>query len=236
MVRAALEDAGITVITGDTVASVEGTGTQVQRVNLRSGDSLACELLVVAIGVVPNTAPAAGSGIRINRGIVVDDRLRTNVDRIYAAGDVAEGMDTLLGSTRVIPIWPGAYHQGYAAGLNMAGGDEAFEGHFAMNAVEINGTCVISVGLSTIEGGDYDVIASGDAARGEYRKIVLKDDVIIGAVLVNAIDRAGIITGLIRDRVNVRHFREALSNNDFGYISLPRDLRKSRLETLGAKQ
>ena len=76
---------------------------------------------------------------------------------------------------------------------------------------------------------------SRDDAKNEYRKIVLKDDFIVGAIFVNAIDRAGIITGLIRDRINVRNFKDALSSNDFGYISLPKRLRKSRLDTLGAK-
>jgi len=118
----------------------------------------------------------------------------------------------------------------------MAGVESVFPGQFAMNSVEINGTCVMSVGLSTIEQGDYEILASHDPLKNEYRKIVIKDDLIVGAIFVNAIDRAGIVTGLIKDRINVRNFKDALSSNDFGYISLPRDLRKSRLETLGAKQ
>jgi len=236
MMRAAMENAGIDVMTQETVASVDGHGDQIQRVNLRSGKSLPCDLLAVAIGVVPNTALAAGSGIATNRGIVIDDHMRTSADGIYAAGDVAEGYDTLLGSARVIPIWPSAYHQGRTAGLNMAGVDSIFPGQFAMNSVEINGTCVISVGLSTVEQGDYEILAAHDPQKNEYRKIVIKDDLIVGAIFVNAIDRAGIVTGLIKDRINVKNFKDALSRNDFGYISLPRDLRKSRLETLGAKQ
>ncbi|HUU96880.1 MAG TPA: FAD-dependent oxidoreductase [Phycisphaerae bacterium] len=236
MMRTAMENAGIDVYTQETVASVDGHGEQVKRVDLRSGKSLPCDLLIVAIGVVPNIAMVGGSGIATNRGIIIDDHMRTSVDGVYAAGDVAEGHDTLLGSTRVIPIWPSAYHQGHTAGRNMAGVESVFSRHFAMNSVEINGTCVISVGLSTIEQGDYEILASHDPLKNEYRKIVIKDDLIVGAVFVNAIDRAGIVTGLIKDRINVRNFKDALSSNDFGYISLPRDLRKSRLETLGAKQ
>ena len=236
MMREALENTGIEVRTGDTVASVEGTGRQIQRVNLRGGESLPCGLLIVAVGVVPNIALTSGSGILTNRGIQVDDHLCTNVDGIYAAGDVAEGIDTLLGSARVIPIWPSAYYQGYTAGRNMAGADAVFSGHFAMNSVEVGGTSIISVGLSTIEGGDYEILVSADERAGEYRKIVLKNDMIVGAVFVNAIDRAGIITGLIRDRVDVKNFKDALRGNDFGFISLPKRLRKTRLETLGAKQ
>ena len=235
MVLSAMENAGIDVLTQQTVVSVEGNNGKVQKVNLSSGASLACDLLVVAIGVIPNVALAADSGIATNRGILVDDHMRTSVDDVYAAGDVAEGVDTLLGSTRVIPIWPSAYHQGYTAGSNMAGADAAFPGCFAMNSVEVNGTSVISVGLSTIEQGDYEILVSAEPGKNEYRKIVIKDDVIVGAIFVNAIDRAGIVTGLIKDRINVRNFKQALSSNDFGYISLPRDLRKSRLETLGAK-
>ena len=236
MMREALENSGIEVRTGDTIASVEGEGRQVRRVNLRTGDVLPCDLLIAAVGVVPNIAPASGSDIAINRGILVDDHMRTNIDGIYAAGDVAEGTDTLMGSTRVIPIWPGAYQQGRTAGRNIAGGDMEFPGHFAMNAIEVSGTSLIAVGLSTVEHGDYEILVSVDDRKNEYRKIVLKNDLIVGAIFVNAIDRAGIITGLIRDRVNVKNFKDALASNDFGYISLPKGLRKSRLQTLGAKQ
>ncbi|NQT21115.1 MAG: NAD(P)/FAD-dependent oxidoreductase, partial [Planctomycetes bacterium] len=234
MMREALENTGIEVRTADTVVSVEGEGRQITRANLRSGEALPCDLLIVAVGVVPNVAPVAGSGIAVNRGILVDDHMRTNIEGIYAAGDVAEGTDTLMGSTRVIPIWPSAYQQGYTAGRNIAGTDMKFPGHFAMNSVEVGGTSLISVGLSTIEQGDYEILVSVDDRKNEYRKIVLKNDLIVGAIFVNAIDRAGIITGLIRDRINVKNFKDALADNDFGYISLPKRLRKSRLQTLGA--
>jgi len=65
---------------------------------------------------------------------------------------------------------------------------------------------------------------------------MLQDDLIVGAVFVNGIDRAGIICGLIRDRINVKNFKQSLLDDNFGYISLPRKLRRERLETLGAKQ
>ena len=237
MIKRALEETGIDVRTGDTIASVEAQGTEVTRVNLRSGISLAADLLVVAVGVVPNVAVTAGSGIAVNRGIIIDDHCATSAAGVYAAGDVAEGADMLLGSPRVIPIWPAAYYQGRTAGLNMAGEDAVCPGIFGMNSVEVGGTCVVSVGLSTAEeGGEYEVMVSPDERANTYRKIVLKGDVIAGAIFVNTIDRSGIITGLIRDRVDVRHFKDALRRNDFGYISLPRKLRKSRLQTLGVKQ
>jgi len=105
-----------------------------------------------------------------------------------------------------------------------------------MNSVDVHGTSVISLGMSTVEtGGEYEILTPSDTRRNEYRKIVLKDNVIVGAIFVNAIDRAGIITGLIRDGIDVRNFKDALAGDDFGYISLPRELRKARLDGLGVK-
>jgi len=112
MIRTALAQAGVDVFTEDTIACVEGPPKKVAKVTLKSGQTIFCDLMVAAVGVVPNIAVASGTGIRTNRGIVVDDRMMTNIDGVYAAGDVAEGVDLLMGSARIIPIWPSAWQQG----------------------------------------------------------------------------------------------------------------------------
>jgi NAD(P)H-nitrite reductase large subunit len=122
-----------------------------------------------------------------------------------------------------------AARQGRVAGANMAGADQTFEGSLAMNAVEIAGVATISVGLTTPSAGGGDgleVLEDFDAKSGQYRKVVLKQNRVVGSVFVGAIDRAGILTGLIRTGTDVTSFRDRLLSPDFGLVWLPKEYRK----------
>ena len=228
IVQGALEKAGVNIITEDTVEEILGDNMGlVNGVKLKSGEALDCDAVIVAIGVIPNAGFAKESGVEVNRGIIVDDHMRTNLPDIYAAGDVTEGPDYLNGGKRVMPIWPNAYIQGKIAGFNMAGVDREFEGGLAVNSIELFGVPVVTAGLSNTESDDLEVLSSVEGDT--YRKIVLRGSMVVGAVMVGNIDRAGLITGLIRDRIDVSNMRDRLLANDFGYIDFPVELRKERL-------
>jgi len=228
IVQGALEKAGVNIITEDTVEEILGDNMGlVNGVKLKSGEALDCDAVIVAIGVIPNAGFAKESGVEVNRGIIVDDHMRTNLPDIYAAGDVTEGPDYLNGGKRVMPIWPNAYIQGKIAGFNMAGVDREFKGGLAVNSIELFGVPVVTAGLSNTESDDLEVLSSVEGDT--YRKIVLRGSMVVGAVMVGNIDRAGLITGLIRDRIDVSNMRDRLLANDFGYIDFPVELRKERL-------
>jgi NAD(P)H-nitrite reductase large subunit len=226
IVEDALVKAGINIITEDTVDEILGD-TQATGVKLKSGKTIDCDAVIVAIGVVPNAGFARESGVEVNRGIITDDHMRTNLPDIYAAGDVTEGPDYLNGGNRVLPIWPNAYIQGKIAGFNMAGVDREFAGGLAMNSIELFGVPVITAGLSNIESDDLEVLKKVEGDN--YRKIVLRGSTIVGAVFVGKIDRAGLITGLIRDQIDISFMRDRLLDENFGYIDFPIELRKERL-------
>ncbi|HUV39908.1 MAG TPA: FAD-dependent oxidoreductase, partial [Planctomycetota bacterium] len=228
-----LERAGVHVHCGTTVSEVTCTGDRVVSAKLANGRELVCDLLIYAIGVVPDLAVTAGTGIAVDRGILVNRHQETSVAGIYAAGDVAQALDLLTGRSRPIPILPNACRQGYVAGACMAGRDVTYPGSVAMNAVDILGLPTISVGITTPEGDDCEVLTSGDEEAGTYRKLVLRDNRIIGAIYVGEIDRAGITTGLIRGKVDVSDFRELLLSRDFGVLSLPLEYRKHIVSGLG---
>lgn len=237
MFRDAAEEAKVRVRTGQTVAAARVADGQVAGVTLTDGTHLDCDQLIVAIGVVPNLACVKESTLEVGRGLVVDDRMATNDDKVFAAGDVVEGRNLLLGTKEPIPIWPSAYSQGKIAGHNMAGQNDTHLGSFAMNSVDINHFPVIAMGITRPpENEGYEVLVKHDRRQRVYRKIVLQDDVVVGAIFVNKIDRAGIVCGLIRDGINVANFKEALLDDHFGYLSLPPKLRRERLDTLGVKQ
>jgi NAD(P)H-nitrite reductase large subunit len=232
--REALEQAGVRVITGHTVAGISSEPSQrrVKGVMLDSGEWLPCDLVVVAIGVAPRTELVSGTKIRTNRGIVVDRYMATNCPSVYSCGDAAESYDFIHGTNRVIPIWPNAYIGGRVAGYNMAGIKTEYPGGTAMNSLKYFGLPIIAAGMVNLPNGEdgqgYEVLTRLD--DNIYQKVVLKDGVIMGMVFVNSIDRAGIVFGLMKDQINVHQFKESLVSEDFGLASFPQELWQKRLE------
>jgi NAD(P)H-nitrite reductase large subunit len=220
---------GIDVITEDTVVSIEGEGSAITGVTLKSGDFIPCDTVIVAIGVRPAASFLKGSGIEVNRGVVVDDAMQTSLPGIYAAGDVTEARDFFSGQKNPMPIWPDAYIQGDIAGVSMAGGTKQYEGGLAMNSVEFFKVPTISMGVTNPPPtGEFEVHTYQDQESYLYRKIVLKEGKLAGVVLVGSVDRAGIFAGLIREKVDITAFMEKLLLPDFGFIHLTKEIR-SRL-------
>jgi NAD(P)H-nitrite reductase large subunit len=170
----------------------------------------------------------------VNRGIVVDDRMETNVKGVFAAGDVAEAKDFFSGVKNPMPIWPDAYIQGDIAGVTMAGSSKGYPGGIAMNSIELFKVSTISMGITNpVEPKEYEILTYQDLENYQYRKIVLKDGLLAGAVLVGAVDRAGIFAGLIRDRIDVTPFKDQLLTPDFGFVNLPREIRSALFAPAG---
>ncbi len=229
LAEAILLKEGVGIKTNTSVQEIVGRDGRVAQAILQNGETVDCDMLVFAIGVRPNTEMIPKeAGIQVNRGIVVDRYMRTTAPQVFAAGDCVETHDLLLGTSRPIAIWPNAYQQGYVAGNNMAGGEKTYPGGFPMNSVEVCGVPTISVGLTDPrENADlYETLDYVDRNALVYKKLVLRDNRLVGAIFVGNIERAGIYTGLIRDRVDVSAFKNHLLSGSFGLISLPRDHRK----------
>ena len=232
LAEAALARAGVNLRTEATIEKIIARRDVLTAVVLTDGTWIDCDLLVLAIGVRPDLSLVADSGIGVNRGILVDERMATSVAGIFAAGDVAEAADALTGDPRPVPILPAAARQGRIAGTNMAGGDARYDGALAMNAVDVLDLPTISVG-QTVESDTDEVLARLDEQAGVYRKLVLRDGRIVGAIFVGRIDRAGIFTGLIRRRVDVSGLKELLLSDEFGLLSLPADYRAHMVSGAG---
>lgn len=225
---------GIDVITEDTVVSVEGDGSGITGVTLKSGDHLPCDTVIVAIGVRPAVGFLKGSAVEVNRGVVVDNRMRTTVPEIFAAGDVAEAEDFFSKEKNPMPIWPDAYIQGSVAGTAMAGGDREYEGGLAMNSIEFFKVSTISMGITNPKNPEeYEILTATDIENYQYRKLVLQEGRLVGAVLVGNVDRAGILSGLIRNRTDVSSWKQQLLNDDVGFVGLDRQVRRSRFAPKG---
>jgi len=220
---------GSKIYKNNTIEEVYITKGNISGYRLNDDRKMECRLLVIAVGVIPNTGFIYGGKVKMNRGILVDDRMQTSVKNIYAAGDVAEGLDMLLKENKNIAIWPLAVMQGAVAGNNMAGGNKKYSGGFFMNSVEILQIPSISMGLTVIEdkrGKDIEVLKDFNPDKHIYKKIVIRNNRIIGVILVGNIERAGIYAGLIRNEIDISSVRENISRENFGIIHLPADYKK----------
>jgi NAD(P)H-nitrite reductase large subunit len=222
-----LKQAGVEVIAGQTVVKVNGKGT-VEEVILDNGAAIACDLVVVAIGVSPRPELALNAKLEVNRGIVVDRHMATNHPGVYACGDVAEAYDFVYGENRLTPIWLNAYVGGRIAGLNMAGVATEYTGGTAINSLNYFGIDIVSAGMPIAPNDDgYEIISKKEG--NIYQKVILTDNLIMGMIFVGNIEKSGIIFGLMRDRVNVESFKQSLLADDFGLAFFPRSLWQERL-------
>jgi NAD(P)H-nitrite reductase large subunit len=224
-----LKEAGVKIITGGTVAEITSyVGDTVTGVTLDDGRPIPCELVIVAIGVQPRTELVAGSRIKVNRGIVVDRHIATSSADVYACGDAAEAYDFAYGENRLTPIWPNAYIGGRVAGFNMAGVTREYQGGTAMNSLKYFGLAIVSAGMVEPPDNSYEVLAK--RRNHTYKKVVLKDGLVVGLVFAGDIEKSGIVFSLMKDRVNVDSFKQALVADDLGLVSLPEEIWRPRLE------
>lgn len=218
---------GCTVIKEDTIQRIKTRAGRIRRAILRSGRDIPTSLLIIAVGVRPNVELVKGTPIKTDRGILVDEFMMTSVEDVYAAGDCAQGFDFLIKENAVIAIWPVAARQGRVAGLNMSGVRTEYSGLFVMNSVQIIDIPTISFGMTTPpEGQGYEVLQKLDRDRSFYKKIVLKGDKVVGAILLNCMERAGVYGMLIREGIDVKEFKDQLLSEDFGLLVLPKEFRK----------
>ncbi len=230
MEAAAMKQAGVEIITGSTVTEINSDKAKPEKissVSLDDGRLIPCRLVIVAIGVTPRTELAVSGGIEVNRGISVDSSMATSQLDIYACGDVAETYDFVYGENRLNPIWPNAYLGGRVAGFNMAGVPTIYQGSTVMNTMKYFGVDIASAGITVPPDDSYRVFSHRN--DGIYRKVVIKDNCVVGMVFAGDIEKSGIIFNLIKERLDVSQFCELLTTDDFGLTCLPEEIWRPQL-------
>jgi len=208
-----IERRGISVLTGREVEEILGEDS-VEEVRLDDGTKLRCDLIVIGKGVEPNIGLVEDTGIKINRGIVVDAFLKTNVEDVFAAGDVTERKDISSDSGTLSKIWPCAVEEGKTAGRNMAGKKTPYDALASMYSIEFFGLPVASMGLTRPKDRTFEEVADFDAGKELYKKAVLKDGIICGFLCVGNSKNVSVYKHLIANRVDVsKHTDKLLSEN-----------------------
>ena len=213
IIRERIEKNGINVIFNSSAVEIMGTD-RVTGLRMDDGNEMPADLVVFCKGVVPNKDLVHATDIIVRRGIVVDSRMCTNVSNVYAAGDVAEVPDILSGGWSNHSIWPNASEQGRIAGENMAGGEVDYPGALATNSVNVFGLPMMVMG--SVRPRDRSGVSFMRSGSGEhYKCITLKDDRIIGTLLVGKVGNAGVYSMLIKRKMDISKVRGVLLADDF---------------------
>ena len=183
-----LENNGIRFLLSDTALEFSENSAK-----MKSGKIVDFDVLVLAVGVRANTSLIKDIGGEVNRGIIVNDKMETSVENIYAAGDCTEGNDISFGGKRVLALLPNAVMQGHTAGVNMAGGDEVFDKAIPMNSIGFFGLHVMTAG--TYEGEMFE-----EKGENSVKRLFTKDGLLKGFIIIGENERAGIYTSLIREK------------------------------------
>ena len=217
IIASLLEKNGIKIMAGVAAEEIRGKES-VEDILLDNGEKLACQLVIIGKGVKPNTELASSAGLNVKDGIVVDEFLQTSDKNIFAAGDVAETYDIARESKRINALWPCAVEQGEIAGLNMTGKKGVYDGSLSMNSVDFFGLGCISMGITKPKEEGYEIISKRD--KNSYRKFVLKENKIVGMVLVGDVKPAGVIGILIRSKVDISVVKDILLDDNFDYAKI----------------
>lgn len=210
-VQEILESEGIRFHLGKQVSEISGNG-KVKGV-LSGRKRTACDMVVLGIGVIPNTEFLKGSRIKTNFGVLVDDYMRTSVKDIYAAGDIVEAEDKVRGTKRVNAIWPNAVEQGKIAGYNIAGVEKEYEGLQSINVLDVYGTPVLSIGMASFELKDFEV--EKVSTNRSVKKMLIKEGRIAGVQMIGAIRNSGHLLSLVKRGIEIEEIRHHLLDDRF---------------------
>ena len=221
---------GIECKPGVSAAELVGEGDQITSAVLTNGEEVACDMVVAAVGVRPNSSLAVNAGAEQGRGLICDETLQTSLPDVYAAGDLVQVTDVLDGAQRPLALWPNAMRQGKLAGLHMAGvaGAEPYRGSFAVNAVDFFEASLLTAGI--INPADDSGCATRIIAEGErYAKFVTREGKLVGYILLNRPQNAGIYTSLIENDVPLSTLDEGIFDDAPVNLDFSEQVRWERL-------
>jgi len=199
-----LEARGITFVTAALTKEIAGT-ERTEGIRLEDGRFIACDLIVLAIGIRPNIQLGEEAGLKVNRGIIVTDDMRTSDPRIFAVGECVEHRGQVFGL--VAPLWD----QAKVCAAQLADKrDAAFASQALATSLKITGIDVFSAGLLDAAGDNDDELTLRDEASGFYKKLILRDGRLMGAVLYGDIADGPWYLQLMRDGKDLSALRDKL--------------------------
>ncbi len=203
LLRKELVGRGIKVLCSSNSKEILGENGKVKALVLDNGTKLPCDLLCMAVGIRPNVALAAAAGLATGKGIHVDDQMITSDEDVLAIGECVEHDGAIFGL--VAPL----YDQAKVAAKTIVGEDAAFVNKETATKLKVTGCDLFSAG-DFAEADDREDIVFRDPSRGVYKRLVLKDGRIIGAVMYGDTADGSWFHGLIKDKTDISEMRDTL--------------------------
>jgi NAD(P)H-nitrite reductase large subunit/ferredoxin len=205
ILRHYLEGLGISVRCGQDIEAIRGD-SRVQEIELTDGERILTDVLLACTGIRPNTELAASAGLNVDRGIVVDERMQTSDSHIYAVGDVAQFGGKTGG------FWPQGVEQGGVAASAICGTSATYSANTTQVDLKVRGIDVKCLGELSADG-DCQIFEHLDSTATKWRKLVIKDGYIKGAIFVNEPRYARIVGALQEDRRQLGEVQEQPDKN-----------------------
>lgn len=192
-----VDASGIDILLGESAEEILGD-TKVEGIKLKSGKTLDADIVLFSVGIIPNKEIANETNINTNRGILVNNKMETNVDGIYACGDIAEINGRVYGN------WPASIEMGKVAGANVLGLDTVFEDF-------VSSTIFDGMGIKMFSCGDvsssYETLEIKDKDGDFIKKLFFKDNVIVGGYIIGNTSSAQSIVKAIKDKATLNNLK-----------------------------
>lgn len=213
LLRSQIEGLGIRVRLGVTTEEIFGQ-KDVTGIRLKDGADIGADMVVIAAGVRPNLGLPQDAGLATDRGLVVDDRLRTSHPQVFAAGDSIQHRGKVYG------IIPASFDQARTVAYNMLGEEKKYEGTIPANTLKVVGLYVTSLGLANPDGQGYEEIRKFKKEEGIYKKVVLQDGALVGAIWMGTKKGVNEIARAVTAKVKVNQWINTLLDDSFDFSVL----------------
>lgn len=207
LVKDILQNNGVEVKVETKITKILGD-EWVQSTKLSDKTVLDADMIIIATGIIPNLDIAKNCGIKTNSGIIVNENLKTNITDVYAAGDIVESVDVITGKREPMLLWSNALIQGTIAGYNMVGKKAKYLGTSNQTLIKVFETPIISDGA--FEGEEIRVFKDNI-----HKKMYLKDSTIVGYILINTMQNAGVYHSLMISKRDISKYKNFILKNKF---------------------
>jgi nitrite reductase (NADH) large subunit len=202
ILRRLVEEKGVRVLLNANTTRINGSG-RVENVEFADGQTMPVDAVIFAVGIQPNADLARQAGLDVGRGVIVDDGLETSEAGVFAVGECAEHRGVCYGLVEP------AYEQGRVLAMRLAGQDASYGGSVVSTNLKVSGVRVFSAGDYLGEGDARRVVCK-DPRMGIYRKLVVRDDRLVGAILIGDTSGAADLLDLIRSGADISSQRDEL--------------------------
>lgn len=205
-----IERMGIHVRVGTVTEEFLGR-EKIRGLRFKGGDRLDADMALVAAGARPNIDLAKEAGLEVDRGLVVNEYLKTSSPLIYGVGDAVQHKGKVYG------IIPASFDQARSAAYSVSGQEKKYAGTIPSNTLKVLGVHLTSIGMVNPEEGEFEELRKEIREEGIYKKIVLQDGVIVGAIWMGTKEGVSDITRIIINKANVGEWKEALLEDQFDF-------------------